>query len=57
MNCGKTCAVCGNYNCQASFAQGLVFILILDANIPACTVVGESETELHQEALFISPLH
>lgn len=32
--------------------------LVLDADIPVYTsAVGESETELYQEALLISPLH
>ena len=38
--------------------RGLVFIPVLDADVSVYTsAVDESETELHREALLISPLH
>lgn len=57
-NCGETHAACGNV-CVAQwspapFAQGLVLIVVLDADTPVyASVVWESKSELHWEALLI----
>lgn len=46
VNCGETCAVCGN-QLSGFFAWNLVPVLVPDADMPIYTSgVGESESEL-----------